>query len=265
MGMSGVGKTHVAKLLRQQNWFHYSVDYRIGSHHLRDAILWDIKALAIRIPKLARLLEADAIYIEQNLERLDTISHYLGKVGNPNVGGLSLPEFRQRQHLFNQAEIRAIQDAATFHRNAQSIYGYERFVLDSGGSLCDLYEDLDDPAFTNLMQEIQNLSILVYIEADESFLDKLITRARQHPKPLYYRETFFTQQVAAYLEHNQHRYVAEIEPDTFIQWIFPRLLKERAQRYRTLAKRYGVTVPAKAVLHVKSGEDFLDLVAACRS
>ena len=30
-GMSGVGKTRLAALLRESRWFHYSVDYRIGT------------------------------------------------------------------------------------------------------------------------------------------------------------------------------------------------------------------------------------------
>jgi hypothetical protein len=38
-GMSGVGKTRLAALLRQSQWFHYSVDYRIGTRHMGEYIL----------------------------------------------------------------------------------------------------------------------------------------------------------------------------------------------------------------------------------
>ena len=34
LGMSGVGKTHLSALLRRNDWFHYSGDYRIGTRYL---------------------------------------------------------------------------------------------------------------------------------------------------------------------------------------------------------------------------------------
>jgi len=39
LGMSGVGKTRLANLLMNQNWFHFSGDYRIGTRYLDEAIL----------------------------------------------------------------------------------------------------------------------------------------------------------------------------------------------------------------------------------
>ena len=33
-GMSGVGKTTFAQLLQEHDWFHYSVDYRIGTKYI---------------------------------------------------------------------------------------------------------------------------------------------------------------------------------------------------------------------------------------
>ena len=36
LGMSGVGKTHLAKLIGEEgDWFHFSGDYRIGAKHLK--------------------------------------------------------------------------------------------------------------------------------------------------------------------------------------------------------------------------------------
>ena len=37
-GMAGVGKTRLAALLRKSQWFHYSVDYRIGTRHMGEFI-----------------------------------------------------------------------------------------------------------------------------------------------------------------------------------------------------------------------------------
>ena len=45
LGMSGVGKTHLAKLLsKSDNYFHYSGDYRIGAQYLNNDILDNIKS-----------------------------------------------------------------------------------------------------------------------------------------------------------------------------------------------------------------------------
>ena len=43
LGMSGVGKTRLAKLIGEGgDWFHFSGDYRIGASHLKDAIIDNI-------------------------------------------------------------------------------------------------------------------------------------------------------------------------------------------------------------------------------
>ena len=48
LGMSGVGKTHLAKLIGEKGgWFHFSGDYRIGSTHLKDAIINNIANKAL--------------------------------------------------------------------------------------------------------------------------------------------------------------------------------------------------------------------------
>ena len=43
-GMSGLGKTHLSNLLRKSgSWFHYSVDYRIGTHYMGEHIVDNVK------------------------------------------------------------------------------------------------------------------------------------------------------------------------------------------------------------------------------
>ncbi len=43
LGMSGVGKTHLAKLIGEEgDWFHFSGDYRIGAAHLKEEIISNI-------------------------------------------------------------------------------------------------------------------------------------------------------------------------------------------------------------------------------
>ena len=38
-GMSGLGKTHISTMLRQSGeWYHYSIDYRIGTRYMGEHI-----------------------------------------------------------------------------------------------------------------------------------------------------------------------------------------------------------------------------------
>ena len=67
MGMSGVGKTRLANILRAGDWFHYSVDYRIGTRYLDEAILDNLKSQMMQVPFLRELLRSDSIYIRNNL------------------------------------------------------------------------------------------------------------------------------------------------------------------------------------------------------
>jgi hypothetical protein len=42
-GMSGVGKTRLSALLQADGWFHYSVDYRIGTRYMGEFIVDNFK------------------------------------------------------------------------------------------------------------------------------------------------------------------------------------------------------------------------------
>src|SRR4030066_368564 len=144
LGMSGVGKTRLAVRLGRRNWFHYSGDYRIGTRYLDQAILDHIKQQAMQVPFLRELLRSDSIFIRNNItvDNLQPVSSFLGKLGNPEKGGLPLAEFKRRQELHRQAEIAAMKDVPEFIRKAQEIYGYKNFVNDAGGRL----GELDAPA-----------------------------------------------------------------------------------------------------------------------
>jgi len=112
LGMSGVGKTYLSTLLCGHHWFHYSGDYRIGTRYLDEAILDNIKQQAMQIPFLRDLLRSDSIYIVNNItvDNLKPVSSFLGKLGNPEAGGLPLAEFKRRQELHHTAEIAAMRD-----------------------------------------------------------------------------------------------------------------------------------------------------------
>ena len=49
--MSGLGKTHVSAMLREtRDWFHYSIDYRIGTRYMGEYIADNAKAEAMKVP-----------------------------------------------------------------------------------------------------------------------------------------------------------------------------------------------------------------------
>jgi hypothetical protein len=255
LGMSGVGKTRLAIRLRRKNWFHYSGDYRIGTRYLDEAILDNIKAQAMQIPFLHDLLRTDSIYIRNNItvDNLQPVSSFLGKLGNPEHGGLPLREFKRRQELHRQAEIAAMRDVPEFIEKCHGIYGYRHFVNDAGGSLCEL----DDPEVLKVLAEH---TLILYIKAAEKDEQELIRRAEEDPKPLYYREAFLDEQLALYLRDRGFGYVAQIEPDDFVRWMFPRLFYSRLPRYEAIAREHGYTLSTEELSQAKDEASFLRLV-----
>ncbi|MDH3900782.1 MAG: ATPase, partial [Gammaproteobacteria bacterium] len=120
LGMSGVGKTHLSTLLRNHNWFHYSGDYRIGTRYLDEPIMDLVKQQAMQTPFLRDLLRRDWIHISNNIkvDDLGPVLSFVGKLGNPESGGVALDEFSRRQALYRQAEIAAMRDVPEFIRKA---------------------------------------------------------------------------------------------------------------------------------------------------
>ena len=255
LGMSGVGKTRLADMLRKHDWFHFSGDYRIGTRYLDEPILDNIKAQVMQIPFLRDLLRKDSIFISNNItvDNLQPVSSFLGKLGNPEHDGLPLAEFKRRQALHHQAEIYAMRDVPSFIDKAQSIYGYQHFINDAGGSVCEL----DD---TKTLELLAEHTLLVYIKATKKDEQELIRRAEAAPKPLYYREAFLDEQLEIYLKEKQLQYVAMIEPDDFVCWVFPKLFKARLPRYESIAKQYGYTIHTTDLWQVETADEFLKLI-----
>ncbi len=256
LGMSGVGKTHISTLLRAHDWFHFSGDYRIGTRYLDEPILDIIKQQAMQVPFLRELLRRDWIDIKNNIKihDLGPVLAFVGKLGGPEWGGLSLEEFTRRQAMYREAEIAAMKDVPEFIRKGQEIYGYPHFVNDVGGSLCEL----DAPGVIELLAEH---TLILYIQTTtREEEDTLIRRAQSDPKPLYYRPAFLAEQLPAYLQEKGLDYVAQVEPDDFTRWVFPRLFHSRLPRYEAIAGPHGYTVTSLEVSQVRDEVDFLALV-----
>jgi len=253
--MSGVGKTYLSTMLRDSQWFHFSGDYRIGTRYLDEPILDMIKQQAMQVPFLSELLRNDWIYIRNNIKvhDLGPVLSFVGKLGNPELGGVELDDFIKRQAQYREAEIATMFDVPSFIEKAQSIYGYKHFVNDVGGSLCEL----DEPG---VIETLTEHTLMLYIQTtNQEEENKLIARAQSAPKPLYYRAEFLQEQLAIYLKENNVDFAAQLDPDEFTRWIFPRLFNSRIPRYEKIA-RHGYTVTSEEVAKVKNEEDFLKLL-----
>jgi hypothetical protein len=256
LGMSGIGKTTLAYKLPKNKWFHYSGDYRIGTKYLAEPILDNIKRQAMQVGFLRDLLRNDSIYIASNItvHNLEPVATFLGKIGRPDAGGLPVEEFKKRQQLHREAEIGAMRDVAEFIEKAHSIYGYDHFINDAGGSIVEL----EDPGTEATLAEH---TLILYLKPDAELEQALVQRAIEDPKPLYYQEQFLDRKLEQYLRETNLESPEQIEPDDFVRWIFPALVGHRRPKYQALADAHGYTVEARLAEQIRGEQDFLELIA----
>lgn len=259
-GMSGLGKTHLSGLLRASgDWFHYSIDYRIGTRYLGELIADNAKAEAMKVPFLRDLLLSDSIYIGSNItfENLSPVATWLGKPGDTAKGGLEFAEYQRRQEAFRQGEIAALRDTAHFAERAERLYGYPHFICDTGGSICEWVDasDPQDPLLTELARDC----LLIWIKGDEAHTQELIRRFDRAPKPMAYQPEFLLRVWQEYLIKNNCK-EGDVDPDDFVRWTYAQALSHRQPRYEEMA-RWGVTVTADQIAAMGSEADFVDLIA----
>ena len=260
-GMSGLGKTTLANMLRAQaQWFHYSVDYRIGTRYMGEYISDNFKREAMKVPLLRELMLSDSVFISSNItfDNLAPLSTYLGKPGDVARGGLDFAEYQRRQDQHRSAEIAALMDSARFIQRAQDIYGYDDFICDTSGSICEVVEasDPDDPVMTAMAQHM----LLVWIEGSSAHRSELARRFDRAPKPMYYRPAFLAQVWAEFLAQTGATPQAA-DPDAFLRFGYARLLDSRQPRYQAMA-RWGVSITAAEAESARSPQEFNALIAA---
>ncbi|GAA6197113.1 hypothetical protein NBRC116598_25570 [Pseudophaeobacter arcticus] len=260
-GMSGLGKTYISNILRNAgSWFHYSIDYRIGTRYMGEFIADNAKSEAMKNPFLRDLLLSDSIYIGSNItfENLNPVSSYLGKPGDPAKGGLAMAEYRRRQDQFRKAEINALLDTQYFADRATRLYGYPNFICDTGGSICEWVDadDPKDPVLTALSQQC----LLVWIKGDDAHTEELIRRFDRAPKPMSYQPEFLQRTWEDYL-NQMCLSEGDVDPDAFIRWTYAQALAHRQPRYAAMAKNWGVTVTADQISAIKTEADFNELIA----
>ena len=258
-GMSGLGKTYVSNMLRASgDWFHYSVDYRIGTRYMGEFIADSFKREAMQVPYLRELLLSDSIYIASNItfDNLAPLSTYLGKPGDPAKGGLSIEDYKKRQAQHQKAEIAAMLDTDHFIDRAAEIYGYDHFICDTSGSICEVVDpsDPNDPVLSALSQR----ALLVWIQGSEDHTAELIRRFDRAPKPMYYRPDFLAAKWDEYLDL-QGQTPDQIDPDAFVRWTYAQALAHRQPLYAGMAQ-WGVTVSADQIGAIKTPDDFNQLI-----
>jgi len=259
-GMSGLGKTTLSNMLRGTGqWFHYSVDYRIGTRYMGEYISDNFKREAMKVPLLRELLMSDSVYITSNItfDNLAPLSTYLGKPGDGACGGLPFAEYQHRQAQHAQAEVAAMLDTTRFIERARDLYGYNHFVCDTSGSICEVV-NAEDPA-DPVMAEVAAHLLPVWIKGSEAHRAELCRRFDRAPKPMYYRPEFLLQVWGEYLAQSGLSETTA-DPDAFLRFGYARLLESRQPRYGAMA-RWGVTVTAEDVAKATSPDAFDALIA----
>ena len=260
-GMSGVGKTFLANILRNsKEWFHYSVDYRIGTKYLGEDIVDEYKKEAMKIPLLKTQLLNDSIYIASNItfDNLSPLSLFLGTPGRTDMGGITFEEYIKRQRKHYRAEINATIDTKVFVEKARKIYGYSHFISDTSGSLCEIV----DPKNTKdeVLNSLAETTLLVWIKGSEKLTEELHSRFKKSPKPMYYNEKFLR---SKWNEFCKKTNIAEtgVDPNEFSLYGFNALIPHRLPIYEKIAKNWGVTIESEKMANIKSENDFIEIIS----
>ena len=252
LGMSGVGKTTLSLKAPQAQWFHYSVDYRIGTRYLGEEINDALIKCAMQSPALASLLRSDSIYIGSNISfgNLAPLSQWVGKIGDTAKGGLPLTEFKRRQALHRDAEIQALLDVERFMQRAGDLYGYQNFLVDAGGSIIEVV-DVDNPDQDPVLNMLKRIGSMIYIQAVPDLYSDLVERSIKCPKPMYYNPEFLDESLDLYLSQTGETDADLIDPDSFVRFMIPRCTDFRADRYRRLLSNFGHTITSDDAMAVK--------------
>jgi hypothetical protein len=103
------------------------------------------------------------------------------------------------------------------------------------------------------------LASVLYTSSSSS--SQLIERAQTHPKPLYYQADFLKKQLDKYLKDKQLTYIAQIDPNAFVRWIFPHLLEHRKPKYDAIANQYGCSIDSQDLYQCQNANDVFKFIS----
>ena len=189
---------------------------------------------------------------------LAPLSTYLGKPGDPAKGGVPWEEYLRRQEQHRVAETAAMLDTAHFVRRASELYGYDNFICDTSGSICEIVDphDPNDPVLSALGHNL----LMIWIEGSEAHTQELVRRFDRAPKPMCYQQDFLEDAWSEYLVANKVS-AAKVDPNDFVRWTYARALAHRQPRYRAMAENWGITIAADDIAKVRHQADMIELVA----
>lgn len=234
IGMSGVGKSHLATLLeRSDGWHHLSVDYLIGKYYIADHIE-----------------DADQI----TKDNITPIADFMGLLGNPEKGGSPFETIKRKQRLYHDAEVLASQALPSFAKQAKS-QGLSGLINDTTGSFCEL----DYPELPSIIAED---SLIIYIEASERDREAILARAITYPKPMFYPKGLLDKLVDDFTAENDLEDYNGIDPKEFFDYAYPKLFDQRLPKYKSIADNHGCTISSDAIKLVENAGDFISLIEA---
>ena len=207
----------------------------LATRYMGEHIVDNFKKAAMSVPFLADLLRSDSISIASNIsfENLAPLSTYLGKPGDVARGGIPFDFYCKRQDQHHAAEQAALLDTPAFIERAQNLYGYQNFVCDSGGSICEVVDPWDktDQVMTSLSENL----LMVWIAGSEAHTAELVRRFDKSPKPMCYQPAFLLSSWEKY-QSETGLSPDKVDPDDFIRWTYARALAHRQPRYVQMAQ-----------------------------
>ena len=79
---------------------------------------------------------------------------------------------------------------------------------------------------------------------------------------MYCQDTFLDEQLAIFIQERELDYVAMVNPDDFVRWVFPRLYYTRIPKYEVIADEFAYTLSTTDISSIENEEGFLALLAS---
>ena len=259
IGMSGVGKTTNAEKYGEKT----TRDEARQKIHKNGHFLC-ISAdneIFFRLKDKGELSDAD-----HSKDPIDLLAGYVGKFGAEKNGGFARDKFLERQKLYSQAELDDLEALPVLlesaYRKQPPLPPLPQPILyDTTGSFCEVLKSKQNP----LYQKIVSQAVIVYLECSDEEEKILLKRQLEQPKPMVYDRGCFDRWLEEYKEQ-QSQMEEEIDPNSFLRFVFPKAIEYRRARYEGLANVTLTTaelerlIPPVASSAEKFPERFLALV-----